>query len=124
MTKLSDGFTLSLWDGGIGAQPPWFYSQWLLCYHSRAAELPLIQTAAVQITDGFTLAGHWGSVIVIELVLFGLSNELARQVEEKFLDVVGLFGRRLQVQHALSLSEIFSPLPENFSLVRQVDFIT
>lgn len=104
-------------DGGIEAQPSTFYSQWLPSYRGHTAELPLIEAAAVQITDGFTLAGHRGSVIVVELVLLGFSDELARQVKEEFLDVVGLFGRRLQIEHALGLSKVFSPLPENFSLV-------
>lgn len=56
------------------------------------AEPSLIDVAAGQVTDGFTLAGHWGIVIVIQLVLFGLSNEFAGQVQEKFLNIVGLFG--------------------------------
>lgn len=84
----------------------------------------LIDTAAAQVADGFTLAGHWGSVIVVKLVLLGLFNEFTGQVEEEFLHVVGLFGRGLQVQHALGLGEVFSPLPENLPLLSQVYFIT
>lgn len=111
-------------DGGIGAQPSALYSQWLLSNHGQKAELSLIEAAAAQVTDGFTLAGHRGSVIVIQLVLLGLSNEFAGQVEEKFLNIVGLFGRGLEIQHALSLGEVFSPLSENLSLLRQIYFIT
>lgn len=67
-------------------------SRWLLSYHSRIAELSLIEVAAAQVTDGFTLTGHWGSVIVVQLVLLGLSNEFAGQIKEKFLNIVRLFG--------------------------------
>ena len=92
MTGLRSGLMPFQRDGGIGARPSALYSQWLLIYHSQKAELSLIDAAAAQVTDGFTLAGHWGSVIVIQLVLLGLSNEFAGQVEEKFLNVVRLFG--------------------------------
>lgn len=88
------------------------------------AELSLIDVAAAQVTDGFTLSRHRGSVTVIQLVLLRLSNELAGQVEKKFLNVVRLFGWRLQVQHALSLGKVFSPLPEDLSLLCQIYFIT
>ena len=89
-----------------------------------ALPLSLIEVAAAQVTDGFTLAGHWGSVIVVQLVLLGLPDEFAGQVEEKFLDIVGLFGRGLQIQHALRVSEVFGPLSENLSLLCQIYFIT
>lgn len=108
----------------LGAWPSALYSQWLLTYHSQKIELSLIEAAAAQITNSFTLAGHWGSVIVIKLVLLGLSDEFTGQVKEKFLNIVGLFGGGLQIQHALSLSEVFSPLSENLPLLRQVYFIT
>lgn len=76
----------------LGAQPSALYSQWPLSYHSQETQLLLIKAAAAQVTDGFTLAGHRGSVTVIELVLLGLSDEFTGQVEEKFLHIVGLFG--------------------------------
>lgn len=74
---------------GLGHLSP--HSQRLLSYNRRA-QLALIQVAAAQVTDGFTLARHWGSVIVIQLVLLGLSDEFAGQIQEQFLDIVGLFG--------------------------------
>lgn len=76
----------------LGALPSALYSQWLPSYHSQKIELSLIEAAAAQVTDGFTLSGHRGSVIVIELVLLGLSDEFTGQVEEKLLNIVGLFG--------------------------------
>lgn len=74
MTRLRSGFMPSLRDGGIGARPAALHSQWLPSYHGQKAQLALIEAAAAQVADGFTLAGHWGSVIVIQLVLLGLSN--------------------------------------------------
>lgn len=74
MKGLRSGFVPSQRDGGFGAQPSALYSQWLLSYRGQRAELSLIEAAAGQVTDGFTLTGHWGSVIVIQLVLLGLSN--------------------------------------------------
>lgn len=100
------------------------YSLWLLSQDGQKSELSLIDVAAAQVTDGFTLAGHRGSVVVIQFVLLGLANEFAGQVKEKFLNIVGLFGWGLQIEHALSLSEVFRPLPENLSLLCQIYLIT
>lgn len=122
VTGLRRGLLQAKRDGGIGAQPSALYSQWPLSYHR--AELALIEAAAAQVTDGFTLSRHRGIVIVVQLVLLGLSDEFAGQIEEELLDIVGLFGRGLQIQHALSLSKVFSPLSENLSLLRQINFIS
>lgn len=84
----------------------------------------LIDAAAAQVADGFTLAGHRGSVTVVQLVLLGLFYEFTGQVEEEFLHVVGLLGRGLQVEHALGLGKVFSPLPENLPLLGQIYFVT
>lgn len=106
------------------SQPPALFIQRLKSYRGQKAELSLIDAAAAQVADGFTLAGHRGSVTVVQLVLLGLFYEFTGQVEEKFLDVVRLFGRGLQIEHALSLSEVFSPLSENLPLLGQVYLIT
>lgn len=84
----------------------------------------LIDAAAAQVADGFTLAGHRGSVTVVQLVLLGLFYEFTGQVEEEFLHVVGLLGRGLQVEHALGLGKVLGPLPENLPLLGQIYFIT
>lgn len=84
----------------------------------------LIDAAAAQVADGFTLAGHRGSVTVVQLVLLGLFYEFTGQVEEEFLHVVGLLGRGLQVEHALGLGKVFSPLPKNLPLLGQIYFVT
>lgn len=83
----------------------------------------LVDVAAVQIADGFPLAEHGSRVTVIQLVLLGLPDKFARQVQEQLLHVVGLFGRRLQIQHALGLGEVFSPLPQNLPLFHQIYFV-
>lgn len=79
--------------------------------------LALIEAAAAQVIDGFTLSRHRGSVIVIQLVLLGLPDEFTRQIQEEFLNIVGLFGRGLQVQHALRVGKVFGPLSEDLSLL-------
>lgn len=76
-------------DGGTGGSVISPLQSNLWSYHSH--EL-LNDAAAAQITDGFTLSRHRGSVIVVKLVLLGLPNEFTGQVEEKFLHIVGLFG--------------------------------
>lgn len=106
------------------SKPPALFIRRLKSRRDQKAELSLIDAAAAQVADGFTLAGHRGSVTVVQLVLLGLFYEFTGQVEEKFLDVVGLFGRGLQIEHALGLSEVFSPLSENLPLLGQVYLIT
>lgn len=76
-------------DGGIKGTAISPLQSILLGYHSNKS---LNNTAAAQITDGFTLSRHRGSVIVVQLVLLGLPNEFTGQVEEKFLHIVRLFG--------------------------------
>lgn len=107
---------------GLSRLPSLFNDCWVSA--AKKAELVLIDAAAAQVADGFTLAKHRGSVTVVQLVLLGLFYEFTGQVEEEFLHVVGLFGRGLQVEHALGLGEVLSPLPENLPLLGQIYFIT
>lgn len=122
ITRLRSSFN-AIWEGrrdrGGSANSP--LQSILPSYHSNES---LNDAAAAQITDGFTFSRHRGSVIVIKLVLLGLPNEFTCQVEEKFLHIVGLFGWGFQVQHALRLSKVFSPLSDNLPLLCQVDFIS
>ena len=84
----------------------------------------LVDTAAAQVADVLAFAQHGRGIAVVQLVLLGLPDQLAGQVQEELLHVVRLLGRGLKVHHALGLGKVLRPVSMHLPLLRQVDLVT